>query len=255
MAPWFVDRFKLGAGFFNATTSTDNAIGNNSGVSGSRIDFENDLGLKRDVGTFLANFQWRISRRWRMDISYEQLNRSSTATLQRTINFGDNTYNLNANISSFFNNTIYRVSWGYAILAKHTAELGLLIGTHTLQTNIGIGLTSGGVGVAYSDNYKLTAPLPDLVFWGGAAIGKRWALNGEFDYLTITTGNIKGDIVGYNAALNFKATQHIDLSLGYTGFNFTIDANNNKQSGHIGWGYNGPSLTANIRFGHNNWNH
>jgi len=254
-APWFVDRFKLGAGFFSATTTTDIAIGNNSGALGSRIDFEKDLGLKRNVGTFMANFQWRISRRWRMDVSYYQLNRSANVSLQRSFDFGDNTYNVNANVSSFFNNTIYRVSWGYAIIAKPTAELGLLLGTHTLQTNIGIGVISGGAGVAYKDNYNLTAPLPDLGIWGGVALGKRWALNGEFDYLTITTGNVKGDIVGYNASLNFKATQHLDLSLGYTGFNFTIDADNNAQSGHIGWGYNGPSFTANIRFGHNNWNH
>jgi hypothetical protein len=254
-APWFVDRFKIGAGFFSATTTTDIAIGNNSGALGSRIDFEKDLGLKKNVGTFMANFQWRISRRWRMDISYYQLNRSTSTTLQRNFDFGDHTYNVDAKVSSFFNNTIYRVSWGYAILAKPTAELGLLLGTHTLQTNIGIGLTAGGAGVAYNDNYNLTAPLPDLGIWGGVALGKRWALNGEFDYLTITTGNIKGDIVGYNASLNFKATNHFDLSLGYTGFDFTIDANNNKQSGHIGWGYHGPSFTANIRFGHNNWNH
>jgi hypothetical protein len=254
-AAWFVDRFKLGAGFFNATTTTEIAIGNNSGSIGSNIDFEKELGLQRNTGTFMANFQWRISRRWRMDVSYYQLNRSASATLQRTINFGDNTYNVSANVSSFFNNTIYRVSWGYAILAKPTAELGLLIGTHTLQTNIGIGLTAGGAGVAYKDNYNLTAPLPDFGIWGGLSLAKRWALNGEFDYLTITTGNIKGDIVGYNASLNFKATQHFDLLLGYTGFNFSVDANKGTQSGHIGWGYHGPSVTANIRFGHNNWRH
>jgi hypothetical protein len=64
--------------------------------------------------------------------------------LQRIFDFLDNTYNVNANVSSFFNNTIYRVSWGYAIIAKPTAELGLLLGTHTLQTNIGIGVISGG---------------------------------------------------------------------------------------------------------------
>jgi hypothetical protein len=46
-APWFVDRFKISAGFFSATTTTDIAIGNNSGALGSRIDFEKDLGLKK----------------------------------------------------------------------------------------------------------------------------------------------------------------------------------------------------------------
>lgn len=255
-APWFVDRFKIGAGFFAATTTTDIKLGNTSGGSiGSDIDFEKDLGLKRNVETFLANFQWRISRRWRMDFSYYQLNRSSSKTLERTINYGDHTYNVAATVSSYFNNTIYRASFGYAILAKPNAELGLLIGAHTLQSSMGVGLVAGGAGAAYKDNFNFTAPLPDFGIWGGVALSKRLALNGEFDYLSIAAGDFKGEIVGYNAALSFKALKQLDLSLGYTGFNFSIDANTNHQNAHIGWGYNGPSLTVDFRFGHNNWKH
>lgn len=255
-APWFVDRFKIGAGFFAATTTTDIKLGNTSGGSiGSDIDFEKDLGMKRNVETFLANFQWRISRRWRMDFSYYQLNRSSSKTLERTINYGDHTYNVSATVSSYFNNTIYRASFGYAILAKPTAELGLLVGAHTLQSSMGIGLTAGGAGVAYNDNFNFTAPLPDFGIWGGVALSKRFALNGEFDYLSIASGDFKGEIVGYHASLSFKALKQLDLSLGYTGFNFSIDANTNHQNAHIGWGYNGPSITADFRFGHNNWKH
>jgi hypothetical protein len=255
-APWFVDRFKIGAGFFAANTTTDIKLGNTSGGSvGSDIDFEKDLGMKRNVETFLANFQWRISRRWRMDFSYYQLNRTSSKTLERTINYGDHTYNVSATVSSYFNNTIYRASFGYAILAKPNAELGLLIGAHTLQSSMGIGVTAGGAGVAYNDNFNFTAPLPDFGIWGGVALSKRLALNGEFDYLSIAAGDFKGEIVGYNASLSFKALKQLDLSLGYTGFNFKIDANTNNQNAHIGWGYNGPSLTADFRFGHNNWKH
>ena len=255
-APWFVDRFKISAGFFAATTTTDIELGNSAGGPiGSKIDFEKDLGLKRNVETFLANFQWRISRRWRMDFSYYQLNRSSSKSLERTINFGDHTYNVNATVSSFFNNTIYRASFGYAILAKPTAELGLLIGAHTLQSSLGVGLTAGGAGVAYKDNFNFTAPLPDFGIWGGVALSKRFALNGEFDYLSVAAGNFKGEIVGYNAELSFKALKQLDLSLGYTGFNFAIDANTDNQNAHVGWGYNGPSLTVDFRFGHNNWKH
>ena len=255
-APWFVDRFKIGAGFFAATTTTDIELGNSTGGPiGSKIDFEKDFGLKRNVETFMANFQWRISRRWRMDFSYYQLNRSASKNLERTVNFGDHTYNVNATVSSFFNNTIYRASFGYAILAKPNAELGLLIGAHTLQSSIGVGLNAGGAGLSYKDNFNFTAPLPDFGIWGGVALSKRLALNGEFDYLSISAGNFKGEIVGYNAALTFKALKQLDLSLGYTGFNFAIDANTNNQNAHVGWGYNGPSLTVDFRFGRNNWKH
>lgn len=254
-APWFVDRFKISAGLFAATTTTAINLGGNTGSTGTDVDFEKDLGLKRDVQTFLGNFQWRISRRWRFDFSYYQLNRSSNFTIQRSFDFGNHSYTMNTNVNSYFNTSIYRVSWGYAILAKPTAELGVLLGAHTLQTSLGVGLSAGGAGVAYSDNFNFTAPLPDLGIWGGWALNKSWALNGEFDYLSVTAGNIKGEIVGYNASLQYKATKHLDLALGYTGFNFTIDAKSNNQNGHIGWGYHGPSISADFRFGHNKWDH
>ncbi|MEI8075035.1 MAG: hypothetical protein WCH78_09820 [Bacteroidota bacterium] len=255
-APWFVDRFKISAGLFAATTTTDIKLGASGGGSiGTDIDFEKDLGLKRNVETFIGNFQWRLSRRWRMDFSFYQLNRSATKTLERTVIFGDNTYNVTANVNTFFNTTIYRVSIGYAILAKPTYELGLLLGTHTLQSKMGLGISAGGAGVSFSDNFKFTAPLPDLGIWGGVVLSKKLSLNGEFDYLSIAAGNVKGRIVGYNASLLFNVAKHFDLAIGYTGFDFSLDENANNQSAHIGWGYRGPSITGNFRFGHNNWKH
>ncbi|MEN9684429.1 MAG: hypothetical protein RLZZ28_215, partial [Bacteroidota bacterium] len=117
-APWFVERFRLSAGFFTAVNNTNIKLGNNSGSIGTDIDFENDLGFNRQIQTFMADFQWRISRRSRVNFSYYALNRSSSYSLQKTIKFGDSTFNLNANVKGIFNNTIYRISWGYAIIAK-----------------------------------------------------------------------------------------------------------------------------------------
>ncbi len=77
-APWFVERFKITAGFLSANNNTSIKISNSGGL-GSVIDFEKDLGFNTNVGIFLANFQWRSSRRSRFDFSYYQLNRSATA--------------------------------------------------------------------------------------------------------------------------------------------------------------------------------
>ncbi len=255
LAPWFVERCRLSAGYMSAVNNTDIKVGATIGGVGTDIDFEKDLGFDKQIGTFMVNFQWRISRRSRFDFSYLQFNRSSTKTLDRTIQFGDNTYNVSANVSSFFNTTIYRASWGYALLAKPKAELGFLIGTHTLQTSVGMGIKTAAGSLTSNQNFNFTAPLPDLGIWGGVSLNNRLALNGEFNYLAINTGDVSGQIVGYNAVLMYQATKHVDLSLGYTGFNFKVDANVNSNKAHIGWGYNGPSITAGFSFGKKAWAH
>jgi hypothetical protein len=188
-------------------------------------------------------------------LDYYQLNRGSSKTLQKTIQFGDKTFNINANVNSFFNNAIYRFSWGYALLSKPKGELGLQLGIHTMQSSMGIGLAAGGVGVSASEDFGFTAPLPNLGIWGGYALSNRLAIKGEFSYLSLNTGNVNGKIVSYQAALVYRLLPKFDVTLGYTGFKFDIDATGEKRAAGISWGYNGPSITLNYSFGKKRWAH
>ena len=85
----------------------------------------------------MVNFQWRISRRSRLNFSYYDMNRNATHKLQKDITFNDQTYNINSTINTYFNNSIYQFSYGYAFLEKPTYELGVLIGAHTVGTKAG----------------------------------------------------------------------------------------------------------------------
>jgi hypothetical protein len=97
-APWFVERFRLSAGLFVPVNNTSIQVGIKGGAIGTEIDFEKDLGFGKTDFTFLANFQWRISRRSRLNLNYYNIPRNSTHTLQKDITFGDNTYPVNATV-------------------------------------------------------------------------------------------------------------------------------------------------------------
>lgn len=75
--PWFVKRFKITAGIFFPVNNTKVEVGNQSHTFCTTIDFEDDLDFRKSTTTFLADFQWRISRRSRLDLNYFNLNRSS----------------------------------------------------------------------------------------------------------------------------------------------------------------------------------
>ena len=55
------------------------------GNPGTEIDLEKDLGFNRELTTFVANAEWRISRRSRITLSYYNLKRSSTTTLKNRL--------------------------------------------------------------------------------------------------------------------------------------------------------------------------
>jgi len=211
------------------------------------------LGFNKSSGSFLGDFQWRASSRSRFDLSYIKLDRSSNYTLQKTFNFGDHTYDANANINAFFNTTIYRFSYGYAFFTGANYEAGALVGAHIVKADLGIGLNGEHLTTAVNDDLGFTAPLPDLGVWGGVSLSRNFALNGEFSYLSVTVDNISGRILAYNFSATYRPAKNFDLSLGYTGFNFNIDAVVNKLDGDFKWSYNGPTLTASFSFGKKSW--
>jgi hypothetical protein len=251
--PWFVDRYKISIGFFAPISNTTVRVGTNDGQHGTEIDFEDDLGFRTNTQTFLANAQYRLSSRSRFDLSYYNIRRNSTRTLNRTIEFGEDVYEINTKISAFFDTEIYRFSYGYAIFSKPDYEIGLLIGTHIIGADAGIAAVAESQGAAADNSFGFTAPLPDFGIWGGFTIGKRFAFNGELDYLALKVDNTKGSIFGYNFLFIFRAVSKLDIALGFSGMHFKIDAIKDNMNGHFLWTYDGPSLRISYSFGRNNW--
>ncbi len=252
--PWFVERFKLSAGAFYVVNNTNIQVTLKDN-SGTNVDFEKDLGLDRKIGTFLANFQWQVSRRSRVLLNYFNVNRSSDHTLDRDIVFGDNTYHANSNVHSFFNTTIFQFSYGYAILSKPTYEAGLSIGTHIIKGNSGISTNNENAGVNSQSSFGFTAPLPDIGVWGGWAVSNRFAVNADFSYFGLTMNNKNGRLLAFNMGITYKLIEQLNLTLGYTGLDFKVDVFRPDLTGNFKWGYNGPSLAALFWFGKKSWTH
>jgi hypothetical protein len=255
VAPWWVEKFKLTAGLFVPINNTKVQVSANGSAAGTDIDFQKDLGFDASQLTFLVNFQWRISRRSRLNLSYYDMNRNATHTLQKDITFKDQTYHINSSVSTYFNTAIYQFSYGYAFIEKPTYEVGVLIGAHTVGTKAGISLNGSGTGINTDNNFGFTAPLPDLGVWGGYAFTNRFAVNLNFDYLSLTIDNINGRLVAYDIIFSYKLIRQLDLSLGYSGLNFSVKTSKNNISGDFRWGYNGPTLGATFSFGERSWKH
>jgi len=255
IAPWYVERFGIAAGFFLPVNDISIRVGIKGGVDGTNIDFQKDLGFPAVATTFLAGFQWRISPRSRVDFTLYKVDRSSDHTLQKDIVFDGNTYPVNASIHTFFNTSIYQISYGYAILSKPKYELGLMIGAHIVGGKVGMSVNGANVGNSMAKDFGFTAPLPDLGIWGGYAFTPRLAVNLTFDYLALTVNQIKGQLIAYNILFLYKIADPLVVSLGYSGLNFNVDVDREHATGSFKWGYNGPALALTYTFGKKSWTH
>ena len=254
VVPWFVERFKISAGFFYVVNNTNIQVGI-TGSPGTDIQLEKDLGFNAEVGTFLANFQWRISSRSRLTFNYVVVDRSSFHTLDKDLVFAGNTYPVNSLVSTYFNTAIYQFSYGYALISKPKLELGLLIGAHVVGTLAGISTVGNAMGSNVSNNFGITAPIPDLGIWGGYAFSNHFAVNFDLEYLSLTVGTYSGRLLSSNLTCTYRLVGKLDLSLGYTGLNYRVANVKNEVTGVFKCSYNGPVLGVNFSFGKRSWKH
>lgn len=247
--PWHGRRFKVTAGGFFPVNNTQVQVGLTNGNAGTKIDLEDDLGFSKSSSSFMGTLEWRISRRSRLDLEFFSLNRSAVKTLEKQIDFGDHTYNINARVTAFFDVQITRIAYGYAFLSKPKYEAGLLIGAHVLFGDLGLRVDADQASAEVRNNFNFTAPLPDVGIWGEFVLGKRFGLYANVNYLAAKIDNIDGRIISYNLSLLYNVYQNFSLNAGYTGLNFKIDDREQRLSGFLKWGYNGPSITATYAFG------
>ncbi|MBS7233539.1 hypothetical protein KHA90_21230 [Flavobacterium psychroterrae] len=247
--PWHGRRFKFTAGVFFPSNNTQVEVGSNNGNFGNMIDFEKDLGFKKHTTSFTGAFEWRISRRSRFGAEYFYLKRTSTKTLQKEIEFGNHTYPVNATVSAFMDNQIYRITYGYAFISKPKYEIGALIGSHIMLADVGLKLEGATAEIEYRDDFDFTAPLPDLGLWTEVVLAKKWGLYANVNYFALKVNDIDGRIWSYNLSVLFNVYENLSLTAGYTGLNIRVDAEREKLNGYFKWGYNGPTITATYAFG------
>jgi len=251
--PWFVERYKVSLGYYGGNNNTNIQLNSNSGDIGTNIDFENDLGYDSWSSSIFADFQWRSSSRSRFMLAYYNLRRDTTYELDKTFEFGDNTYEIGADIYSYFNAGVYRFSYGYAILSKPKYEVGLSIGTHIIDLEAGIGIEGTNINAEVSDNFGATAPLPDFGIWGGYAFTEKFAANAEFDFFAVTIEDIKGEVLSYNISATYKLSNHFNLTAAFNSLNTTVDRTGKLAYAKVEWGNNGLSLRAAYTFGTKKW--
>ncbi|WP_394777157.1 hypothetical protein [Flavobacterium sp.] len=247
--PWHGRRFKFTAGVFFPSNNTQVEVGSNNGDFGNMIDFEKDLGFNKQTTSFTGAFEWRISRRSRFGAEYFYLKRTATKTLQKDIEFGDHTYPVNASVSAFLDNQIYRVTYGYAFISKPSYEIGALIGAHIMFADVGLKLEGVTAQAEYRDNFDFTAPLPDLGLWTEIVLAKNWGLYANANYFALKINDIDGRLWSYNLSILYNVYKNLSLTAGYTGLHIRVDAEKEKLNGFFKWGYNGPTLTATYAFG------
>jgi hypothetical protein len=232
----FHHRFSVtAAGFWPDVDTTVKANGN-GGRIGTSIDFESDLGLRDRDTLFAGSMTWNIARRHSLDLLYFELGRNGSRTIDRNIDFRDQTFPLSATIHSLFETDVLRLSYVYAFIADDRQRLLGQFGVHYTKVTAGLD-SAGGSARAEADS---DVPLPVLGIAYERRLGEHFSFDVRAQIFRLEFEGIDGALD--NAALNFYwiPAKHFSIYAGYNYYKMDVDARQDHWHGSFDFSYAGP---------------
>jgi len=239
--PALEDRWTFGAGFFFPNTATQASLTSQRTGVGTNVDFEEALDIERSKTVPILYGRWRINQRWRIDAEFFQLNRSSERVIDRTIQWGDQTFAANTTVSAKFNFNDLRVSGGYSFFRTPDKELGVGLGLHMASYDVQLNSSTSG-----NDGQDVLAPLPVLSLYGNFALTERWAVGTRLDKFSLEYDKFSGSLTSLALDLQYQPFKHVGFALGYRALAIKAEVEGDRVTGKFRQTFEGPMVSMNV---------
>ena len=237
------NRFFIGGGIFWPHLDTVVRVDSSTGQLGTTIDFESTLGMDRTDNLPIMRGYYRFNEKHRLNFGYFKLDRSGLGVSDVEIRFGDVTFPADLPLSSFFNISVYDLTYGYTLIHTEKWDVELSIGL-SLQ-DVEIGIEDDVLGVLKEET-DVIAPLPTFGGTGSYALTDKFILSGRLGIfaieLDLDSSNIEGSVIDASVALFHKTFEHLGFGVGYNYFKVDVDYEDSSLAISGEYEYHGPSL-------------
>jgi hypothetical protein len=216
--PALRDRFYFGIGAFYPRTTTEAQLNSSTGI-GANVTLEDSLGMDDRKAVPNAIARIRFGERWRFEAEWFQLNRDAQRVVNRDIQFGDQVFPINTQVSSSFDFYDLRLSAGYSFFKRPDKELGVGLGLHVAQYDIS--LAGANLGSQQED---VLAPLPVISLYGQFALTDQWAVGGRLDRFALNYDKFSGSLSSMALDLTWQPFRHVGFGIGYRSLFIRMEA-------------------------------
>lgn len=242
------DQYEVRIGGFwlrSSPTVTLEAAGHNGFV-----DFHRDFGFN-DYSTFLGKFDWKFARKHHFYVVVAPFRQSNQTTLNRTIVFRGQTYDVGAVTKADLSATLYAPGYQYDIMRRKRGHLGIAVQFNLFDTSGSLSAKAQVIGpgvsqAATSSHASLLAPIP--------VGGPEFRLYITNSPRLFVEGNIYGMyFFGYGnyystaGDLGFSVSKHFSVNAGYT-IGSRLNVNTATSRDGLSLSQQGPVVGAQLSF-------
>ena len=113
-------------GWYWVTDLTAKARVTESGLSGTEINFKDDLGIG-DENFLEGRFTWHTGSRSRLRLAYTAISYEEESTITKNINFGGKTYTAGSKVKSSLDINYLRLAWVWQFLGAGPFKVGPMV--------------------------------------------------------------------------------------------------------------------------------
>jgi len=238
------DKFRISLGWFGPSADTTIRLDATNGSLGTAINFEDDLGVAKKESLIRIEGYWRFKKRHLVDFGYYNFDRGGIRSINKTINFGDQTFVVNTQVTTKFDFKLFKVAYTYLVVAKKKTTVGLSIGLNISNINVGL---SGPLGVL-SEFRSTSFPVPVVAIKANHDLGSRFTLEAEVQFFYLDVGSQGGSLFDGRVALLYRITKNFGIGAGYNYFTIKANKTTSNFTGRVKLKYDGAQVFLNVFF-------
>lgn len=234
-------QFEASLGVFFLKTDTNIRVDGTGALEGTPIDLERQFGLQ-DTDRFRIDGYWRFKPRHKVRFMYFSSSGSAERRIQDEIEFGGETFPVNALVRADMDIEIYELAYEYAFLRRENYEVAGTIGLHNLGLKAGLSVEGESAGVETSAEADGNGPLPVIGLRGLWVLSDQFYLDAQAQFFALEFDNYDGNLQDYRIGLNWQPWQHFGMGVGYNYFRTSLDVTKTHFIGTLNFRYDGPQV-------------
>jgi hypothetical protein len=240
------ERVRLSLGVMRVSSTTGIRLDSSTGVQGTPIDAENDLGL--DSSDFEPKFQAmvRVGERHRLRFDYFTLDRTGSTTLATPIVFRDVVLQPTDPVQTELSLRTLGISYEYSFIHREKFELAATIGLNDTDISARARVSTETRHVNQSEDQA--GPFPTIGLDATYVMSKRFYFDARAQYFKLAVDHLNGTLTFYEAAALYRLRPNIAFAVGYTAARADLASRQTTNSGYFDFDTKGPEVFVRISF-------
>ena len=240
------ERMRLSLGVIRTSSQTDLQIDSSTGLAGTPISAENQLGL--DTSDYEPKFQAmvRVQERHRLRFDYFQLNRNGSTTITDPIIFRDVELQPGDPANSTLNLSTFSITYEYSFFHTEKYEVAATLGV--TETDISARVRVSTLTRHVDQSEDQAGPFPTGGLDATFVLSKRFYLDGRAEYMHLSYDNLSGSLGYGEFDVLYRLRPNISFALGYNFVRANLESTQASQGGYFDFNSKGPEFFVRVAF-------